>query len=578
MLGGLKLIAEPWDIGMGGYQLGRFPADWGEWNDRFRDTARRFWRGDGGLLGEMATRFAGSADVFAGRRRPLSRSVNFITAHDGFTLADLVSYGAKHNEANGEQNRDGTDANHSWNNGSEGPSEDPAIQAARRRDQRALLATLLLARGTPMLSMGDEIGRSQGGNNNAYAQDNATSWLDWSAADADLLAHARRLIALRLAHPALHDDRPLTGLPVDHTGLPDVEWLRADGARMTPGDWNDPDGRVLIAVLHAAGAAGRVLVGLNAGSDPCAVQAPQPADGHCWIDGEMSVEAEGRLTIAARTTIVLLERPEARPRARTGVDPAALDALAAAAGIAPDWWEVSGKRHVVSPEVQRALLRAMRLPADTTGDARASLMRLAAERDHRALPLTRVTAADRPIALELPPAEGRRVQLCFEAEDGAITRIAVAPDAGEPAGGIGCDGRPIRRRRVVLPACRPGSTGCSRRTRRHRTAGSSSLPTAAGGRQRIRSTRRRRPALQPAAKGRSGHRRFHHAGGLRPGGRRGRRDADRPQPDACFVQPGPVPRQPLSPERPPLSRSDLSRCDILALRGCARRPRRARGA
>ncbi len=209
VLRGRAIIAEPWDIGPGGYRLGAFPAGWGEWNDRTRDTMRRFWRGDPGTLGALATGFAGSADVFA-PPRPVSRGINFVTAHDGFTLADLVAYREKHNEANGEANRDGTDNNLSWNNGAEGPSDDPAIRAARARDGRALLATLLLARGTPMLSMGDEAGRTQHGNNNAYAQDNALSWFDWDGLDGDLLAFTAGLVRARLACPAL---RALGGTP-----------------------------------------------------------------------------------------------------------------------------------------------------------------------------------------------------------------------------------------------------------------------------------------------------------------------------------------------------------------------------
>ena len=180
-----RLIAEPWDIGPGGYQLGRFGPDWAEWNDHFRDATRRFWRGDQGLRGELATRLAGSRDVFADAAAP-SKSVNFVVAHDGFTLADLVSYDRKHNEANGEQNRDGTDANNSWNHGVEGPSNDPAVVAARARDQRNLLTVLFAARGTPMLAMGAELGFSQAGNNNAYAQDNASTAIDWAHADAEL--------------------------------------------------------------------------------------------------------------------------------------------------------------------------------------------------------------------------------------------------------------------------------------------------------------------------------------------------------------------------------------------------------
>ena len=216
LLSRLHFIAEPWDIGPGGYQLGRFPARWHEWNDRYRDDVRRFWRGDPETLGALATRLAGSADFFAGRRP--SSSINFVAAHDGFTVADLVAYERKHNLGNGEENRDGTEANFSWNNGEEGPSADPAIEAARQRDIRALLATLLVSRGTPMLTAGDEFRRSQVGNNNAYAQDNEVTWLDWEGADTALAAFAARLIGLRKAHRSLSLDRFLTGAPIDQSG------------------------------------------------------------------------------------------------------------------------------------------------------------------------------------------------------------------------------------------------------------------------------------------------------------------------------------------------------------------------
>lgn len=254
----LKLVSEPWDVGPGGYRLGQFPGGWGEWNDRFRDDVRRFWRGDPGMLGALATRVAGSADVIGSHRVP-SRGVNFVVAHDGFTLADLVSYQRKRNEANGEANRDGTSDNNSWNNGMEGPSDDPLVVAARRADQAALLATLLFSRGTPMLGMGSELGQSQRGNNNAYAMDSEVSWLDWAAADLALLEQARDAIAARRALPALRDDRFLDG-----TGEPpDVAWHRTDGAPLTPEDWNAPDGATLVAIFEHA--AGRVALALHRG-------------------------------------------------------------------------------------------------------------------------------------------------------------------------------------------------------------------------------------------------------------------------------------------------------------------------
>ena len=274
----LKLIAEPWDIGPGGYQLGEFPARWSEWNDRYRDDIRRFWRGDGGVIGALATSLAGSQPSFGAGGRP-SRSVNFVTAHDGFTLADLVAYAHKHNEGNGEQNRDGTDANSSWNNGAEGPTDDAAIHAARRRDQRNLLATLLLSRGIPMLSMGAECGQSQNGNNNAYAQDIQTTWLDWQAADKSLIEFAKTLIALRQNHPALSRDAFLTGGPIDETAIPDAQWFAADGAPMNEAHWHDGGGRCLGLALYAEGA--RALLLFNAG-DATPFALPAPRDGRTW--------------------------------------------------------------------------------------------------------------------------------------------------------------------------------------------------------------------------------------------------------------------------------------------------------
>ncbi len=257
LLGDRVLIAEPWDVGEDGYQLGRFPPPFLEWNDRFRDDIRRFWRRDGGV-GVLATRLAGSSDVFAG---PATRSVNFIAAHDGFSLADLVAYISKHNEANGENSRDGHNENFSWNNGVEGESGDAKVVAERRRDLKALLATLFCSRGTVMLTAGDEFGRSQRGNNNAYAQDNAISWLDWAGRDRDLEAFAFALSALRARLPVLGDCAFLTGEP-GPSGFRDVEWLTEAGRPMTEPDWNDPNRRRLIMLLAAADGR-RVAVAVN---------------------------------------------------------------------------------------------------------------------------------------------------------------------------------------------------------------------------------------------------------------------------------------------------------------------------
>lgn len=287
-LSSMILIAEPWDIGPGGHRLGAFGAPFHEWNDAFRDDLRRFWRGEPQTLGRLATRLAGSSDIFA-HRRP-SASLNFITAHDGFTLRDLVSYGHKHNEANGEGNRDGTDANQSWNNGVEGKTSDADIVANRLGDIRALLASLFASRGIPMLTAGDEFGRTQDGNNNAYAQDNATAWLDWVGLDKDLLAFAGRLAAFRRDHACLTRDRFLSGA-AEGDAPPDVAWLRADGGTMTLADWEAPDARVLGMALFDAPSADRVLVWVNGSATPVTARAPAPGAGQRWRIGLASADA-----------------------------------------------------------------------------------------------------------------------------------------------------------------------------------------------------------------------------------------------------------------------------------------------
>jgi isoamylase len=231
----VKLIAEPWDIGEGGYQVGNFPPVWSEWNGMYRDTVRDFWRGEAATLGELASRLTGSSELYQGDgRRPVA-SINFVTAHDGFTLADLVSYNHKHNEANGEGNRDGESHNRSWNCGVEGPTDDPAVRALRHRQQRNVLTTLLLSQGVPMLLGGDEFGRTQRGNNNAYCQDNELSWYDWTAVDADLLAFTRELIALRREHPVFRRRRWFQGRPI--RGTVDIGWFQPDGTTMEEADW-----------------------------------------------------------------------------------------------------------------------------------------------------------------------------------------------------------------------------------------------------------------------------------------------------------------------------------------------------
>ncbi|MCF6733649.1 glycogen debranching protein GlgX [Blastococcus sp. KM273129] len=251
----LKLIAEPWDVGAGGYQIGNFPPLWTEWNGRYRDAVRDFWRGTPGTVGEFASRLTGSSDLYeSSGRRPFA-SINFVTAHDGFTLHDLASYDHKHNEANGEDNRDGTDDNRSWNCGAEGPTDDPGIQALRRRQVRNLLATLLLSQGVPMLLAGDEFGRTQGGNNNAYCQDNELSWVDWARAEqfADLTAFVARLTRLRREHPVFRRRRFFQGRPVRGTDLEDIAWLTPDGQPMTDAEWTSGHAGALTVFLNGGG-------------------------------------------------------------------------------------------------------------------------------------------------------------------------------------------------------------------------------------------------------------------------------------------------------------------------------------
>jgi isoamylase len=248
VLSQVKLIAEPWDVGQSdSYDLGRFPAQWSEWNGRFRDTMRDFWRSVDGTLADAATRWSGSSDLYGGSRRRPSASVNLVTTHDGFTLRDLVSYDRKHNEANGEGGHDGTDANRSWNCGVEGPTDDPEVLALRGRQSRALLASLLLSLGVPMILGGDELGRTQGGNNNAYCLDDPTSWFDWQHVDAELLEYVTGLVALRRAHPALRRRRYVTGA-VDG----EVGWFTPSGAPMTDVDWRDPASRAVAMLIDGS--------------------------------------------------------------------------------------------------------------------------------------------------------------------------------------------------------------------------------------------------------------------------------------------------------------------------------------
>ncbi|MBY8846000.1 glycogen debranching protein GlgX [Streptomyces sp. SP2-10] len=338
----VKLIAEPWDVGEGGYQVGNFPPLWSEWNGKYRDAVRDFWRAEPGSLGEFASRLTGSSDIYQHSRRRPRASVNFVTAHDGFTLRDLVSYNEKHNEANGEDNRDGESHNRSWNCGAEGDTDDPAVLELRARQQRNLLATLLLSQGIPMLCHGDELGRTQRGNNNAYCQDDEISWIDWGLAEEQrsLVEFTRRLIALRAAHPVLRRRRFFRGETATNAEqpLPDLMWLRPDAREMTGRDWQRGDAHSVGVFLNGDAIAERdpygrrmvddsFLLLVNGYWETVDFRLPDDSFGERWttlidtaepdgIPDERERKAGTRLRVEARS-LVLLSRPSrAAPRGR----------------------------------------------------------------------------------------------------------------------------------------------------------------------------------------------------------------------------------------------------------------------
>jgi glycogen operon protein len=326
----VKLIAEPWDVGEGGYQVGNFPPLWSEWNGKYRDTVRDFWRGSPGTIGDFASRITGSSDLYQDDgRRPVA-SVNFITAHDGFTLTDLVSYDTKHNEANGEDNRDGSDDNRSWNCGVEGPTDDPQVAGLRARQKRNLLTTLFTAQGVPMLLAGDELGRTQGGNNNAYCQDNEVSWVDWTDGDADdhaaQLAFTRELASLRAAHPVLRRRRFFSGRPAGDGEPRDLVWLTPGGAPMADADWQTGYAKALGVYLNGDAITepdprGRpvtddsFLLLFNAGAEPVTFTVPGPEYAAAWevsvdtanpdVSARPRVKPGDQLELIARATLVL---------------------------------------------------------------------------------------------------------------------------------------------------------------------------------------------------------------------------------------------------------------------------------
>ncbi|WP_305786857.1 glycogen debranching protein GlgX [Symbioplanes lichenis] len=330
VVGQVKLIAEPWDVGPGGYQVGNFPPNWTEWNGKYRDTVRDFWRGEPATLAEFASRITGSADLYQDDGRKPFHSINFVTAHDGFTLNDLVSYNDKHNEANGEENRDGESHNRSWNCGTEGPSDDKGVLQLRAKQRRNFLATLMLSQGVPMISHGDELGRTQGGNNNAYCQDNEISWIDWDNADETLLEFTRKLTAFRHRHQVFQRRRFFTGLPVTARGggdpLPDLEWFTPDGRQMAGDDWGNDFGRAVALFVNGEGIRERgqygqrhvdssFLLFFNAHDAPIEFHTPPAEYGEKWEkvietaepspDRPNVVEAGNTILVPDRSLIVL---------------------------------------------------------------------------------------------------------------------------------------------------------------------------------------------------------------------------------------------------------------------------------
>jgi len=329
----VKLIAEPWDVGEGGYQVGNFPALWSEWNGQYRDTVRDFWRGAERTLGEFANRFTGSSDLYASARRSPHASINFVTCHDGFTLRDLVSYAEKHNEANGEDNRDGETHNRSWNCGAEGDTDDPEIATLRRRQERNFLATLLLSQGVPMILAGDELGRTQRGNNNAYCQDGPVSWIHWDSIDAGLRDFVTRLVTFRRAHPVLSRRRWFEGRSIRGSNLTDIGWFKPDGTEMTDRDWNVSFARALGVFLNgegidSPGPRGETILDdsfyvlFNAGSAPIDFSVPRTLNHQPWRtilrttrgfldDSAASVVAGEKLSVDAHELVLLSRsRPE----------------------------------------------------------------------------------------------------------------------------------------------------------------------------------------------------------------------------------------------------------------------------
>jgi glycogen operon protein len=324
-----KLIAEPWDVGEGGYQVGKFPPLWSEWNGKYRDCVRDYWRGEDQTLGEFAYRITGSSDLYESTSRLPYASINFVTCHDGFTLQDLVSYNEKHNEANGENNQDGEDHNRSWNCGVEGPTDDPDVLALRERQKRNYLATLFVSQGVPMLLSGDELGHTQSGNNNTYCQDNETTWIDWEGMDEDLREFVRRAIAFRREHPVFQRRKWFQGRPIHGGDIHDLSWFKPDGKEMEEEHWDEGFAKSIGVFLNGKGIASRGMHGerivddsfyilFNAHHEPVTFVLPPEEWGAAWIEvldtggagwldpgAARHYDARGEIEVGGRALIVL---------------------------------------------------------------------------------------------------------------------------------------------------------------------------------------------------------------------------------------------------------------------------------
>lgn len=410
LLSSLIHIAEPWDIGPGGYQLGKFPAPWQEWNDHFRDDVRKFWRGNTRAQGGLATRLAGSSDIFLERHRAPSCSVNFVATHDGFTLADTVAFNSKNNFLNGEDNRDGNANEVSW------------VSPNAFEDIQAMLATLFVSRGTPMLTAGDEFGRTQSGNNNAYAQDNRVSWLKWDEQPFTLASWVGRLVKFRRTHAQFFADRFLTGVPIEQDILPDVTWLSAEGNTLDAADWQSEKLSALGMLLHDSGSGQRLLLWFNRSYEDVQVTLPETVSR--WetaVDFPVKTAVSGKTAIVAARSVAALMEKKARRQSRL-LNDSSVDALAHEAGIQGEWWEVDGTHHLVSVESKRVLLSAMGVPLNSAGEARKAIV---ASRRNGSLPTFHVMQAGRCSRLPVFEEEARsgRVELVLTSETGQIWNL-----------------------------------------------------------------------------------------------------------------------------------------------------------